>query len=99
MAQKFTQTIRQPRVTFSQLSPETLTRGRAVYTTERVTNQKVKNNIDKEMVVAMEYRHIINLKKHIPTWGKYFTNYLGRLTQGVGTRVASTNTIFLMQHE
>ena len=59
MAQKFTQTIRQPRVTFSQLSPETLTRGRAVYTTERVTNQKVKNNIDKEMVVAMEYRHII----------------------------------------
>ena len=33
--------------------------------------------IDEEIVVAMEYRQIIKISKHIPVWFKYFVNGIG----------------------
>ena len=43
-----------------------------------------------------EYRHLMNSNEK-KIWKKSFTNELGRLSQGVGNRIDSTNTIFFEQ--
>ena len=58
-----------------------------------------KSIIDDETGESLEYRHLIKHDKHKNKWVKYFSNELGRLTQGLGDIVKCSNTIFLLLHD
>ena len=49
-------------------------------------------------VESLTYPELIKHLKHSAIWNTSCANELGRLTQGVGNRVAGTNTAFLISH-
>ena len=49
--------------------------------------------IDPVSGVSLEYRHLIKNVKTKLTWNRSFANELGRLANGVGSRIKGTNTI------
>ena len=55
--------------------------------------------IDDETGEPLEYRHLIKGGKHKNIWVKYFSNELGRPTQGVGDRLKGMNAIFSLEHK
>jgi hypothetical protein len=54
--------------------------------------------IDPDTRAFMEYHHLMKSPKHGTAWIHSFSNEIGRLAQGVGGRIKSTNTIFFMPH-
>jgi hypothetical protein len=44
----------------------------------------------------MEHRGLLSNDETFPTWGRVAANEFGRLAQGVGGRIAGSNTIFFI---
>ena len=68
-------------------------------TPREITDHQYLNNlansiIHVQIVESLEYSHIIKCDKHKNTWGKSFTNELGRLAQREGDIVKDSDAIF-----
>jgi hypothetical protein len=55
--------------------------------------------INEETGASLEYRHLINDTSTFPIWNKAAANEFGRLAQGVGDRVAGSDTIFFIPRQ
>jgi hypothetical protein len=55
--------------------------------------------INEETGASLEYRHLINDASTFTIWNEAAANEFGRLAQGVGNRIAGSNTIFFIPRQ
>ena len=63
---------------------------------EHLTSETAQAIFDEESGKMLKYRKLITHPKYKEVWTHSLANEFGRLAQGVGTRIARTNTIFFV---